>query len=471
MNIKIKKIGIIKDSSIELNGLTVVTGQNNSGKTTVGKVLYSVLDAVSNMQQKAFNDKYYYVLSQMNKALESFNFPEMMKRKLSSVSNEALSVFFIQEYKQQIDPNTVITYLEDLKNELKTFDISDPSYAEIYNNYSRRSVVTDINVFQENKAKAIEILDKTTADINRDPDLVDYARQSINKTLNLEFSSQIQPVALPDVVSSILITNDEEVYFDIEIADNKIVEKESPVYFKSKYKKIYFIDNPFVMDGSSPRYFYPRYLDIEEDSMVNSRRIISHDNKLRFIVHGRPTKSIFEENVIDENLKGIKDKIDSILPGEFLNNNEGEFYVCNNIKLRTSNLATGSKMFSIIKLLLQKGEIDEETMLILDEPEAHLHPRWQNKFAEIIVLLVKELHTNILLTTHSPNFMLAIDAYMRKYEIADITNFYQTKHYEDDIFVDYQCVNDNIDLIYKDFVKYLSEAKQLRNAFLHPDEE
>ena len=59
--------------------------------------------------------------------------------------------------------------------------------------------------------------------------------------------------------------------------------------------------------------------------------------------------------------------------------------------LFVQNLATGSKMFSIIKTLLENGEINFDTMLILDEPEAHLHPEWQNIFAEIIILIVKHL--------------------------------------------------------------------------------
>ena len=127
-------------------------------------------------------------------------------------------------------------------------------------------------------------------------------------------------------------------------------------------------------------------------------------------------------------------------------------------------------MFSIIKILLNKGEIDNTTMLILDEPEAHLHPKWQNAFAEIIVLLVKELNVNVLLTTHSPNFMLALDAYMRKYEIAEKTNFYQTDVLKDG-FVQYHCVNDDMGMIYQDFLQYLSEVKMLRNKYLTDIEE
>ncbi|MEG0597571.1 MAG: AAA family ATPase, partial [Oscillospiraceae bacterium] len=109
-------------------------------------------------------------------------------------------------------------------------------------------------------------------------------------------------------------------------------------------------------------------------------------------------------------------------------------------------------------------EINDTTMLILDEPEAHLHPNWQNKFAEIIVLLVKELNANVLLTTHSSNFMLAIDAYMRKHDISSKTNFYQTEYMKDG-FVEYQCVNNDMGKIYADFMQYLSEVKILKDSF------
>lgn len=84
--------------------------------------------------------------------------------------------------------------------------------------------------------------------------------------------------------------------------------------------------------------------------------------------------------------------------------------------------------------------------------------------------LVKELNVNVLLTTHSSNFMLALDAYMRKYEIAEKTNFYQTDILGDG-FVQYRCVNNDMGMIYQDFLQYLSEVKMLRNKYLTKIEE
>ena len=70
MQIRLKNIGIVKDSVISVNGLTVITGKNNTGKTTVGKALYSLLDAVSNIQAKARNDRASYISKSLDDIME-----------------------------------------------------------------------------------------------------------------------------------------------------------------------------------------------------------------------------------------------------------------------------------------------------------------------------------------------------------------------------------------------------------------
>ena len=76
-------------------------------------------------------------------------------------------------------------------------------------------------------------------------------------------------------------------------------------------------------------------------------------------------------------------------------------------------------MFFIIKKLLLNGLLNDGTVLVLDEPESHLHPDWINKFAEMLVVLVENINVNVLLTTHSPNLMLALNVYARKMNVID----------------------------------------------------
>ena len=51
MKLKLHNILKVADADIELGGLTVITGENDSGKSTVGKVLFSTLKAANNVRQ------------------------------------------------------------------------------------------------------------------------------------------------------------------------------------------------------------------------------------------------------------------------------------------------------------------------------------------------------------------------------------------------------------------------------------
>ncbi len=82
-------------------------------------------------------------------------------------------------------------------------------------------------------------------------------------------------------------------------------------------------------------------------------------------------------------------------------------------------------------MLLQKGLLNSNTLLIIDEPEVHLHPTWQVKYAEILVRLSKEFAIPIVLTSHSPYFIEALEGYSKKYQYQDLTNFYFAKKNKD----------------------------------------
>lgn len=476
MIIRLQNIGIVKDSTICLDGLTVITGQNNSGKTTVGKVVYSLLDAVTNIRNKAQNDKLNYIqkkLDEIESTLEIFRFIRRSGREnISELFGESsvLSFLFGRSYKHEVSRGELEQFAHKIYGELNEFDIDSIAMNKEFFRYSSRLIsktddpIVLADTIREQINKTLVILDKLFEDLDNDPDLIDYARESISQTLRVEFANQIQPVSKNVKFSKVELIQNDSVCFNFEIKENKIVDNGKPVFISVPYKRAYFIDDPFILDELPIRRYF-REQDVENgESFLNTERILTHDNMLKFVLKNNKAPTIFEETVLNNALEEIKKQIAHVIPGEFEFNSEGEYYVQNGSKLKISNLATGSKMFSILKILLEKGEISDTTMLILDEPEAHLHPNWQNKFAEIIVLLVKELNANILLTTHSSNFMLAIDAYMRKHDISSKTNFYQTEYMKDG-FVEYQCVNNDMGKIYADFMQYLSEVKILKDSF------
>lgn len=105
------------------------------------------------------------------------------------------------------------------------------------------------------------------------------------------------------------------------------------------------------------------------------------------------------------------------------------------------------KTFIIIKTLLLNGSISEKSTLILDEPEIHLHPEWQLVFAEIIVLLQKEFDMTILINTHSPYFLEALEVYSKKHSIDEKCKYYLAENTGDVSII--KDVTDNPELIYK----------------------
>ena len=52
MELNIKNFARIKEASIKLDGITVIAGENNTGKTTIGKILFASFNSLNNIDSK-----------------------------------------------------------------------------------------------------------------------------------------------------------------------------------------------------------------------------------------------------------------------------------------------------------------------------------------------------------------------------------------------------------------------------------
>ena len=67
MRIKLKNIAKVKTADIDINGITVIAGDNNTGKSTIGKALFSVFNGLNDVESKHFEDKYKSLVNAINK--------------------------------------------------------------------------------------------------------------------------------------------------------------------------------------------------------------------------------------------------------------------------------------------------------------------------------------------------------------------------------------------------------------------
>ena len=130
----------------------------------------------------------------------------------------------------------------------------------------------------------------------------------------------------------------------------------------------------------------------------------SEQSKIRFII----------KNIIGGNVVEIDD----------LSRYELHYKTADGLDIDISEAATGIKSFAYILRLLENGWLNNQTLLIIDEPEAHLHPQWIVEFARVLVHLQKELGVKVLIASHDPDMVAAIHDMSQYYHISDDTNFY-----------------------------------------------
>lgn len=111
----------------------------------------------------------------------------------------------------------------------------------------------------------------------------------------------------------------------------------------------------------------------------------------------------------------LSDAIDNIIKGKLLKQDGRLYYMFGDIKLPISAAASSVKELSALFLLLQRYEAKELSVLI-EEPEAHLHPYMQIRVADLIINAVND-GASFQVTTHSDYFIGRINDLLKLHYI------------------------------------------------------
>jgi predicted ATP-binding protein involved in virulence len=216
---------------------------------------------------------------------------------------------------------------------------------------------------------------------------------------------------------------------------------------------ISFIDTPVILQLFSilkdPDVFYKEYSPTIKDTI---RKLLTE-----------PKESILAEHFSKELIQKISNIINlniKVEDGEIKGYKNGS-----SIPIKLENLATGIKSFSLLILLIEKGFITKNTVLVLDEPEVHLHPKWQLEYARVIVELVKN-GIKVIVATHSPYMLEMLEVLSLKENID--TNFYIPKEINEYIeFQNLKCGNlqSIYQLLSEPYEMIEEEARSFREAF------
>ncbi|ADG71863.1 AAA family ATPase [Brachyspira murdochii] len=415
MKLTIKNFARIKEAEINIDGITIIAGENNTGKTTVGKVLFSCFNSFNNLEKEIYLDREFSVqkeLCNLHDLLVEYkinNYEEYgsLEYKLDDMSDNLYSIY-IKSKKNIYD-----ILIDNLKGYI---DLKDKNIID-YIKKSSKKIEEYINISDEK-----------------------IAYEKIEKYFNEMFNNQINSRIERNTIAEINILD-----LCFKFKDDEFIETNLNYHYD---RNIYFIDNPFIFDRND--YFYS--LSISESHLINN------------ILHSERQNTL-DKILAEEKLKNIYDKLSYAVNGKIVEKDK-DFYLEEDFfyePISVHNLSAGLKSFAIIKMLLERNALKEDDILILDEPEIHLHPKWQLLYAEIIVLLQKEFNIYILITTHSPYFLEAIEMYSKSHGIEEKTNYYladiENKH---SVF---KLVNDSIEDIYNIMAQPIEKLEDLQNSF------
>jgi predicted ATPase len=368
MKIKLQNIGIIEDADININGITLIAGQNDSGKSTVGKVLYSII--------KGFNQDVKLFYEENNRMISSY-YQDILKEFKKNFSED------ITEYQTKEINDDWILKIEEL---ITTESIPD----EI-----KKPILNKISFLKKHFKREYNSIDQKEEEIEK------WFKTEIKILHNLFKEDKIIKIEIEDLEGSAIISS---WFLDI---GNYYLELNNNL--ETYYKEAYYIESPLIIDESLQRF-------VGKDNFQIFNR--SRQEEL-----AKSLSNPLQSNILD--YSNVYSKISKIINGEItVDLLQGVRYKKNSQDIAIRNTALGIKSFGIIQLLLKNNRLNNRSLLIIDEPEVHLHPAWQVKYAEILVALSKEFDIPMVLTSHSPYFIEALEAFSKKYKYEKSTNFY-----------------------------------------------
>lgn len=372
MIFKIKNFGKITEANIKLDGITVICGDNNTGKSTVGKALFSFFNALTDYKYKIDAQKN----NKLRAAVRNYA-SDPMDLPVKALYPEN-SMNFISEHDNHFSLDEVKEFLE-------------LSYG--------------LKLPKDRLVSLVEYLNTPEIDI-----LNEYVYRYITNVMNGQVKN-----AYSSSGSHCLISGEFKDFTNtIKIRKQYcICELDEPIEHSA-----YYINTPFSLDSLNEH----RMAIFGSNPM--SRNIVDAILQAQAEINEDSMTNILDTVLNKKELDDVRSIIKKAYSGDTIIDHGRYFYLENGIPFDFRNISTGLKSFAIIERLLETGVLKKKDVLILDEPEIHLHSEWQIIYAELIVILQKTFDLTILLVTHSSQFLESLIYYMEKYDIADKGNYY-----------------------------------------------
>lgn len=426
MKLKINNLAKISSATLDFDGLTVIIGDNDSGKSTVGKVLFTLFHSMSAASGKVAAARRDYIFKHNGFVRLRRYFPMKLVLGEREPSREE-----IRQMMRNIRNEEVHSHRLGL---VYAFDSVLPMFAD------ESSIEKLADSFYERVLQARKLTDETLA--------FDVLRDDLNGVFNGQALPNFGQDFGPSCVE--LVVKGRKVSVTLDGPDAGLRSETSLLH------DAWFVGSPLILNSVAERRS-PSVHELAHSDLVSAIR-----------KSGMP--NVVTKRIVRAELEPIYRLLDRRFSANFVSTKEFPLGVVIEgmaKPLNAANLSMGLKTFALLTLMLDCDILKKEDVLILDEPENHLHPAWQVAFAEIVVVLQKIFRLTILLTTHSPYFLEAIELYSRKYcgylQQANPLKVYQPRQVDSLGRIGFDDVTSDLSAMYRKFSEPLRGLDWLRN--------
>jgi len=425
MKLKIKNLMAIKSAEIHLDGISVIVGKNSTGKSTIARSFFTNIKSI-NLSKKYYGEilsKELFLSSNFNEL--GFSYFEISKKatdlaqKINGRNYEEVNKTLeeIRIVANQKNNTQIVAILNKVEKAIETFKqnkVPDWVFSQVYMNIVRdvTGVVHSDYVFQTNRSGSN-----------------DYSEVLFNweGVCNLTYNVKDNGLGLMSMVS---LSN--------ELSDLDV--------------DVTYISSPSLMDLN--KVICDSRSDFEDN--IWPLGMGSNENRVPFVYK-------------DFSVKLKKDSAYSFKSKSFENVNiaydsKKNMFLehINGSSISSFASASGRKMFYQIMKIIDDQIWQKSSVIVLDEPEVHLHPEAQVELAKIIVDTYEQTGIKFLINSHSSYFIEAIYASSLSIKRKSPRYYFSTKDKDGKIV--YREEVGEIDSMLRSFLGGFDEIKKIYGA-------
>lgn len=393
MKLIIENIGMLEHAEISLRKLCVIAGENDNGKSTIGKIFFCIVKAINRYREDLQESKEFWV----NEKTDEIYF--RLREAIRFTGPEVMDV------------------LRRLRMSSRHRLNAEEQLAAVDESIQRVFALTEFEPSARQEVLALR--DEIQAVLDQPENI----NQSIENALNKVFASEFDASLLLHGATQgrIQLLENDLTLMDLVVTDDgvRLMGEVEPVALKDAT----FIDSPLILNNHDVLARSQTLLDVDQrrSGRLSLPYTTLHTKDLfdKLRTPALPVDLFSPDNTMRTDL--VLGDLDALIDGEVTYDKTERDFVfrrSSGAAISIKNTASGIKVFGLLKMLVANEFVTKDTILIFDEPENHLHPKWQLKLAQVLLKLV-ESGVYVLVSSHSPYL---IEALKRGVDRAGLTN-------------------------------------------------